>query len=34
MTDNIMTKGKNENGQTMIIKTLHRKLMTKQHESH
>ena len=32
MTDNIMTKRKETKGQTMIYKTLHRKLKIEQHE--
>jgi hypothetical protein len=33
-TDNTMVKTKRTNGQTMIYKTLHRKLRIKKHESH
>ena len=33
MTENTMTKWKDTKGQTMIYKTLHRKLKIEQHES-
>ena len=34
MTDNTMVKRKRTKGQTMIYKTLHRKLTIEQHETH
>ena len=33
-TDNINSKRKRTNGQTMIYKAIHRKLMIEQHEPH